>query len=206
MEIPAAARVVEGPRDWPRLLAAGPLAGLRPDFLSGEYENRGRIRTMPPFVLAPAVLLLLLSAIFCLSRGLDYSRVRRAERQLAAETESIYRRAFPGESVIDPRRQMEKKLALSSASGGEFLPVLAEIAPELVRADGFRLRRLRYDGRVLVLEMDLAGFAEFDRVRTAVAARLGRTVRTGQIRKKGTGARGELRIDIRRQKPEDKSR
>jgi len=98
--------------------------------------------------------------------------------------------------VVNPRLQMERKLAASSRrAGGDFLPVLAKMAPELLRASGFNLRRLRYDGRRIVLEMDLASIAEFDRVRGAVAAKLGRTVKTGQIRKKGSGVRGELRIE-----------
>ncbi len=195
--IPDSARIVEGPQDWPLLLAADAPFASPLDFLSGEYKNRGRLRSLPPFMLAPAVLLAVWSGLFCLSRGIDYVRVSRAEKELSAAAEAVYRRAFPGETtVVNPRLQMERKLAASTRrAGGDFLPVLAKIAPELLRASGFNLRRLRYDGRRIVLEMDLASIAEFDRVRGAVAAKLGRTVKTGQIRKKGSGVRGELRIE-----------
>ncbi len=192
------ARVVSGPDPWQRLLARDFPFEHRLNLLVGDFRVRGRRgRLLPSLLILPLVLAFIWLGLLFISDTLDYLGLAREEARLTAAITGVYKKTFPGPAVvIDPRLQMEQKLKGLKGSGDRFLPLLAGIAPELLRANGFHLHRLHFSGQRLVLEISLASLAEMDRLRRSLSARTGREITTGQIRKAGEGVRGELRISL----------
>ncbi len=188
------ARIVKAPEPWPRLFSRGP--DEHPlNLLRGEYRRRGRL--FPSAFVLPLILALLWLGLLFVNDGIDYLRFTRQTEETRAAMTSLYKKAFPGPAIlVDPRLQLEQRLKKSANAGDRFLPLLAEIAPELLRANGFHLHRLRFDGRRLVIVMRLASLAEMDRLRASLTLSPGMKVSTGQISKAGSGVRGELRIDL----------
>lgn len=145
--------------DWRRAdLAVAPL-----DLLQGDYVPRTFAPDLLPRFKPALAILGLILALQGLGTLADWWRLKREKRQLLAHMEASFRQAFPEASaVVDPALQMERQLAaLRRAAGrpqaGDFLPLLAQVAPLLESAGDGRVRAIGYEGGALTLGMTLAG-------------------------------------------------
>lgn len=152
--------VSRGP-DWDWRCADSAAAPL--DLLQGAYAPRGfALENLSRFKPALAILglIVLLQGAATLADGW---RLKREQRQLAARMEASFRQAFPeATAVVDPVLQMQRQLAaLTRAAGrpeaGDFLPLLAQVAPLLEAAGDARLVGIGFDRGVLRLDLMLAG-------------------------------------------------
>lgn|GEM_PF-5509166 len=186
-------RVKPGPAQWRRLLSVGPK--VHPlNLVSGDYRKRRRAG-LPMTLITPFVLLFAWLIVLLVGDLVDYHHLARAEEETRAEMVSVYKEVFPGPGpVIAPRLQMEQGLRKSKSRGDGFLSLVGGVAPEILPANGFHLLGLKYDGRRLALEVELASLAEMDRIRKSIVTRTGREVSTGSISRSAKGVRGELRI------------
>jgi len=150
--------LVEDPAQPLELLARGYTQGPVIDLLQGAYSRREEWgRLLRPWK-ASAALLLAGVILVSVSAGLNYHHLSGQKDQLAADIETVYRKAFPNaRRIVNPRAQMEqhlKKLQRKTGGGStDFLAMLAETANVLRVAKGIDVRGASYrDGR---LDLDL---------------------------------------------------
>ena len=154
------------PWDW---RTAPPEAGV------SLAQERARWR-LPPGTLArlqPAAWIAGIAlAIHALALVADWTRFAGEQRSLRQQMESRFRAAFPeAVAVADPALQMRRKLtearhAVGQPDGGDFLPMIVNVAAALKQAPAGRLRIASYESGRMTLE--LAGVGEAD-VRRIVA-------------------------------------
>jgi len=138
-------------------------------------QERARWR-LPPGTLArlqPAAWIAGIAlAIHALALVADWTRFAGEQRSLRQQMESRFRAAFPeAVAVADPALQMRRKLtearhAVGQPDGGDFLPMIVNVAAALKQAPAGRLRIASYESGRMTLE--LAGVGEAD-VRRIVA-------------------------------------
>jgi len=150
--------LVEDPAQPLELLARGYTQGPVIDLLQGAYSRREEWgRLFRPWKTSAALLLagVVLTGV---SAGLNYHHLSGHKEQLAAEIESVYRKAFPNaRRIVNPRAQMEQHLKTLQRKTGvgstDFLTMLAETANVIRAAKGIDVRGASYrDGR---LDLDL---------------------------------------------------
>jgi general secretion pathway protein L len=157
------------------ILARGWAQGPGIDLLQGAYSRREQWgRLLRPWK-ASAAMLLAVILVGGIATVLDYTRLSAQQRQLNAEIESVYRRAFPdAKRVVNPRVQMEQKLKqLQSRSGGGdagFLVMLAQTGEVLRVTKGISINGASYrDGR-LDLELQADNLQILDQLKQALAS------------------------------------
>lgn len=141
------------------------------NLLQGDYSRKEQLgRLWRPWRATAA----LLAAWFLLQGGMAVTRyisLSAEELQLESDVEQAYRDAFPdARNVVNPRVQMERKLAeLKSGGGGSaFTMLLATSAPVLKEIDGLQLRNMRYKQDQLELELELNDLPSLDRLKAAL--------------------------------------
>lgn len=151
------------------LARSEPAAGI--NLLQGEFSRKEQLgRLWRPWRATAA----LLAAWLLLQGGMaigSYLSLERRDEQLYAAIEQAYRETFPeARNVVNPRVQMERKLAelQGGGSGGAFAALLAASGPVLKQSEGVEVRNLRYRQDELELELELKDIASLDRLREAL--------------------------------------
>jgi general secretion pathway protein L len=144
------------------------------DLLQGEFgrkEHLGRI--WRPWRATAA----LLAGWLLLGAGeamYDYQRLAGEETRLYQAVEQLYRDTFPeAKNVVNPKVQMERKLAelQMGGGGGAFVTLLGASGPVLSEARGVRLQNLRYRQGELELELELADLPTLDSLKASLQQR-----------------------------------
>ncbi|MFA5530260.1 MAG: type II secretion system protein GspL [Thiohalomonadaceae bacterium] len=177
-------------------LLARQLSGPLPlDLLQGEFSRREQLgKLWRPWRSAAA----LLGAALALQVGMatyDHVQLSREAEHLSQRIEEVYRRAFPdARNVVDPRKQMEDRLAALRGGGGDgFTTLLAGAAP-MVNAAGAEVAGLRYKDGVLDMDLHLADLQRLDKLKQDLAGKgLGVDIQTASSR----AGKVEARLQIR---------
>ncbi|MCK9529633.1 MAG: type II secretion system protein GspL [Gammaproteobacteria bacterium] len=178
-------------------LLARQLGGTPPvELLQGEFSRREQLgRLWRPWRGAAVLLGILLLVQGGLATW-DYLRLSREADELSQRIEAIYRQTFPeARNVVDPRRQMETRLAaLKSGSGDAFAGLLAKAAPVVHGGGGAEIAALRYKDGVLDMDLNLSDLQALDRLKQALTGQgLGVDIQTASAR----GGKVEARLQIR---------
>jgi general secretion pathway protein L len=144
------------------------------NLLQGEFSRKEQLgRLWRPWRATAAML----AAWLLLQGGMalaDYLSLSRRDEQLYAAIEQVYRDTFPeARNVVNPRVQMERKLAelQGGGNGGSFAVLLAASAPVLKGIQGLELRNLRYKQDELELELELKDLPSLDALRDGLQKR-----------------------------------
>lgn len=152
------------------VLAPAALRGEGINLLQGEFSRREKTRQLwRPWRAAAALLaaLLLLQGGMAIAR---YSSLSRADAELDAQIERLYREAFPeAQRVVDAPAQMQQKLAelRRGDAGLEFNRLLLHAGP-MLRDSGVQLRALHYSPGLLDIEVTAADLQTLDRLKQAL--------------------------------------
>ncbi|MDY6943032.1 MAG: type II secretion system protein GspL [Pseudomonadota bacterium] len=145
-----------------------------PDLLQGAFRTEtswtGRLRPWWPVAAVAMVWLVMVMSAW----GYDHLRMRHEIVSLEGEIRSILKSSFPQMRRLEPPRvRMEQALAELRQEAGDdrFLRLMAETAPSLVRMPGFALRGLRYQNRVLEMQVAVANIQALEMVREEMAGR-----------------------------------
>jgi len=139
------------------------------NLLQGDYSRREQWgRLLRPWRPAAALFLLWLliqggMALF------DLSTLHQQEAQLDEQMEALYRSSFPeARKVVDPRLQMEQKLAALKSGDRGFMKLAVSAAPALRNT---LVKGLRYQDGALDIDLSLPDMAALDVVRAALESR-----------------------------------
>lgn len=179
------------------LVEALPVAPL--DLRQGPHARREQWgwlwRPLRPAAALLAVALVLETGMV----WLDTHRLAAERDELRAGIEQVYRDAFPDSRVVNPRVQMERRLAAARGEerdgGGPLAELLAGAAPAL-DDDAIYLRSLRLRDGVLEVDLDAVDIEAIDDLRGAIESdsNLSVEVRSASAR----GDRADGRLSIRR--------
>lgn len=135
------------------------------NLLQGEYSRKEQLGKLWRPWRASAALLAAWLLLLGLSAVIDYSRLSGEEERLYQAIEQVYRDTFPeARNIVNPKVQMERKLAelQSGGGGGPFLNLLAASAPLIKAQPDSTLQNLRYRQGELELELELKDLPALD--------------------------------------------
>jgi len=144
------------------------------NLLQGEYARGARWLDVLRRWRLPLAAALLLAVLGVANLALDYFHLRREANRLGREINATYLQAFPGSRVVNPRAQMEQKLAALKTAGqlqGSFFTIYDQTAPLTSNAKGFYLDSLRFQNNRLEMEMNIQDLQALEQLKTD----LGRT-------------------------------
>ncbi len=141
------------------------------NLLQGEFSRKEQLgRLWRPWRASAALL-----ASWLLLQGgealIDYQTLAAEEERLYSAVEQVYRDTFPeAKNVVNPKVQMERKLAelQGGGGGGAFVTLLAASAPVLKATSGTELQNLRYRQGELELELQLADLPALDALKESL--------------------------------------
>ena len=116
--------------------------------------------------------------------------------ELRTETEKIYRSVVPRGAVMDPARQLRRKVESMQGSGGEgFVSLLAKVAKVLAAVDGLQVQSINYDEKQSELRLTILanGFNDVETAR-ANLEKAGLTAELTGSNAEGDKNRARLRI------------
>lgn len=122
---------------------------------------------------------------------------RQETRQLRAETERLFRQAFPDVSrVVDPRRQLRTQLG-GKTGVSEFLELSSMLALAVEANEGVDIQALRYDDQQSQLQASVA-FSSYDDMAELkqVIESYGASVVEGGSRQSDGGRLGEITVNL----------
>lgn len=145
--------------------------------LQNEFSPVDPLRQTLQAVRPAAIVLLLWVVIgFCVNLG-TWWHLKHVELAQRHEMYELFRRSFPdAHTIVDPPLQMARELAaLQSGSGrpvpGDFLPLLADVAPAMQSVPASHLRGLSYSDSGLTLDLRVADYQTIEALRNALVAR-----------------------------------
>jgi general secretion pathway protein L len=138
-----------------QLLSAGPLAlfgqqlptAAPINLLQGTYAPTKATTVGWQSWKVAAILLACLVGLHVAGKAAELSSLKRSEKTLDASIGDTYRMAMPGQpKPLDPRRQMEQRLAAAQSGGGDagLLPVLQAFVDARSVAPGATLKALSF--------------------------------------------------------------
>lgn len=174
--------------DW---LDKGPQAQPAAQLLQGDYAPRRPETSRRPWQAAAALALAAL-LVHSAVDAYEYVWLKRREARLEAEIAALARRALPPDSrLVNPRLQVQRRLAALGAAagegGGELGPYLAALARGLPNTRA-RLEALEWRAGTLQVRVVVPDFASLERLRDQLGRQrgmhpvlLGSSARDGKV-------------------------
>lgn len=142
---------------------------------------------------------LLLVTVIIIQVVASYAELKILENRnvdLRAQIERSYRSVIPRGAVMDPERQLQRKVSeMKGAGGGGFVLLLQQIAPVLAAVDGLMIQSLNYTEKQAEIRLTVLANSFVD-VETARAnlEKLGLEAELGGSSAEGAKTRARLRI------------
>ena len=169
------------------------------DLLQGSYSRKEQYGRLWRPWRAAAALLLIGVVVSGIQLGLRHRALQAESATLATQIEDVYKQAFPGGRVVNPRAQMEQQLkALRQQQGGvgdDFLGLVAQLGGVFAATPGIELTSANFRDGYLDVELTAGDVQVLDRLKQQITAKGGLSV---EIQSATTGAdqrvQGRLRI------------
>lgn len=169
------------------------------DLLQGAYSRKEQYGKLWRPWRAAAALLLLGVIVAGIQHALDLRSLKAESAALAQQIEQVYKQAFPGGRVVNPRVQMEQQLKLLRAQqgggDGDFLGLLAKLGGAFSATPGIELTGASYREGRLDLELTASDIQTLEKLKQQLGGQGGLDV---EIQSATTGAdqrvQGRLRV------------
>lgn len=168
------------------------------DLLQGPYSRTEQYGRLWRPWRAAAALLLVGIVISALQLGLRYRELETESAALAAQTEAVYKQAFPDGRIVNPRAQMEQQLKALRQQGGDdvnFLALIAQLGGVLAATPDLELTSANFRDGYLDVDLTAGNVQVLDQLKQQINAKGGLKV---EIQSATTGAdqkvQGRLRI------------
>jgi len=103
-----------------------------------------------------AMLLAAIGGLDVAARAVELNTLEQLNQQLSAETENAFRQVFPEGAMIDPRLQLQRRLAaLQGSSASGFVALLNRAAPVIMDNPELDVQNLNYSERDDEIQMTL---------------------------------------------------
>jgi general secretion pathway protein L len=166
------------------------------DLLQGEFAPRiawekiwKQWRTTA-FVAAAALIAQFIYA------GVDYQLAKRQDVNLRQQIEQSYRQAIPTGNIIEPTRQLKRKLSsFSSTNSSHFMPILQDVTTEISSNKALSLQGLSYNEQKKSLQLTLIAdnFNAVETLRNALATK-GLEAKLASSNAEGSKVRARVQI------------
>ena len=139
------------------------------NLLQGDYSRRERLEKMlrpwfPAAGIAAAWLLLQIGLMI-----FDYQKLAARDLELRSQITKVYRDAFPeSKNIVDPKRQMEQKLAelrKQTNQTADMFVLLAKAGDVLSDTDTLLIRTLRFKEETLDLDFEISDLQSLDELK-----------------------------------------
>ena len=167
--------------------------------MQGEFEDRNASGNSPLDFSQWRIPAVLVASVALLLSGLTtYEGVRyRQETQIArAETESIFKAAFPDVTrVVNPRAQLRAQLGSSGSSGSDFLALNSILTSAIEANTGVDVHSIRYDVQQSQLQASISfsAYSDLAQLKEGIGG-LGGQVEEGGSRQSGGRRLGEITV------------
>ncbi len=155
-------------------LAVTVAAGNGVNLLQGRYGSRSDYREQLRPWRNAAVLLLALSAVALLAKGVDVYRLTKEEQALRAQFSEEYRQIRPDDTreVLDPVNAVRSiKQGIGTATGPQvFLPSLRQLGDAMAKNSTARIETISYRAGVIDVRITSPDVATLDNIQKAVSA------------------------------------
>jgi type II secretion system protein L len=176
--------------------AAAPLIDLRQGAFARALPWRRWWRSWRWPLAAVAVAVVVQFAV----AAVQHWQLSERNLELRRQIEQVYRSVEPQGAVVEPERQLRRKVqALQGQSAGALLPLLEQVGGALRSIDGIALQNLTYSERQGEVRLNLSApsFADVEKLRQALAAKGLRAELVGS-NADGDRTRAQMRIGERR--------
>lgn len=181
------------------VFAAGLAQAGQLDLLQGPYSRKEQYGRLWRPWRAAAALLLIGIVVSAIQLGLRQRALQAEAAALATQIEDVYKQAFPGGRIVNPRAQMEQQLnSLRRARGGvgdDFLGLVAQLGGVFAATPGIELTSANFRDGYLDVELTAGDVQVLDRLKQKITAKGGLSV---EIQSATTGdnqrVQGRLRI------------
>ena len=155
-------------------LAVTVAAGNGINLLQGKYGRKTEYSTILRPWKSAAMLLLALTCVTAVGKGLDYRQLSSEKAALESQFLSEYRQMRPADTreIVDPKSLVDSlKRSLGASSGPQvFLPSLRELGTAMAANTEARLEAISYRAGVLDLRVTAPDVPTLDRIQTAISA------------------------------------
>jgi general secretion pathway protein L len=142
------------------------------------------------FIVTAAILVQFVYAIT------DYQLAKRNDVKLRQQIEQTYRQAVPAGNMLEPVRQLKRKLAnYNTTNSSHFIPVLSDVGSELAKNPSLQLQGLNYSEQKNSLQLTLLAdnFNSVETLRTALEGK-GLEAKLSSSNAEGEKVRARLQI------------
>jgi len=139
------------------------------NLLQGDFARGARWLDILRRWQLPLAAALVLAILGLTNLTLDYIHLQKEATRLNREINSTYLQAFPGSRVVNPRAQMEQKLAAIKGSDRQqssFFTIYDKMAPLTAGARGFNLDTLRFQNNRLEMELKIQDLQTLEQLKT----------------------------------------
>ncbi|MCK7459386.1 type II secretion system protein GspL [Idiomarina aminovorans] len=165
----------------------------------GAYRSQRAKRSfdLPWRALAAAASALFILAV--LLNGVRYWQLDSQREVLKAQSEQLYRDAFPGQTrIVNLKVQLQRQLESLGLGNGDkrsVLTVLQQLAPAFKSQPDLQLELLRFQNNELRLQATGKSFSQFEAFQQAVKAE-GLSIETGSMNNRGDQVSGSLTVQL----------
>jgi general secretion pathway protein L len=170
------------------------------NLLQGDYSRREQLeKLVRPWIPAAAMVAVWLLIQVGLTIA-DYQKLSAKEQALRAQVTDIYRDTFPEDkNIVDPRVQMEQKLAelrKQSNQSADMFVLLARAGEVLGDTDSLLIRTLRFKEETLDLDFEISDLQALDqlKVRLINEASLEVDIQSASSRRGKVESRMQLKV------------
>jgi general secretion pathway protein L len=144
-----------------------------PNLLAQHYgTDADRPSPLRPYRWA-AIAATLAGTLWLLHLGLSVYRLDRAEQQLSAEMEAVFRQAVPRATrIIDPQAQLNQALKDRSSSGGanDALGLMSALGRAKHNSPGLKIKAMSFRDGGLQVDIQARALADLDRLMASLGA------------------------------------
>lgn len=155
-------------------LAVTVAAGNGINLLQGKYGRRTEYSTIFKPWKSAAMLLLALTCVTAVGKGLDYRQLAAEKAALESQFLTEYRQMRPADTrdIVDPKSLVDSlKRSLGASSGPQvFLPSLRELGAALAANNEAKLEAISYRAGVVDLRLTAPDVPTLDRIQKAVSS------------------------------------
>jgi general secretion pathway protein L len=143
------------------------------DFLQGLFARRLPWKRWWTQWRIPAMALAIAVVVQFFVAGVQHYRLQKDNLALRQQVEQIYRSVVPAGAVVEPERQLRRKVeAIRGGQGGAVMPLLQSLGSAIAATQGVSIQSLNYVEKQHELRLNIIApsFRDVEALRTAIEA------------------------------------
>lgn len=154
-------------------LPSAPLASPTLDLLQGRFARRLPWQRWAELWRVPAIAAAIAIAVQFMVAGFQHHQLQKENIALRQQVEQIYRSVEPAGAVVEPERQLQRKVkALQGSQGSAVLPLLQRLGGAIKSINGITIQTLGYSEKQNELRLNIiaGSFKDVESLRAAIVA------------------------------------